>query len=269
MILIALYIFYVLTIVKEERETTGDGDGMSIGGNHMIHLLRRNLDINVMLFNNRIYGLTKGQYSPTSEFGKVTKSTPLGSLDYPFNPPALALGAGATFIARSLDIDGPLMQEMIKAAYEHHGTAFLEIYQNCLIFNDNAFESLTAKETKEDHRLILEDGEPMLFGANRNRGLRLVGSRPEVIEINGKYSVDDVLVHDKSDKFLALMLSELTYQTEFPQPLGVIYEKEADTYEDLVYRQILHAKERRGVGDLSKLIHGPGTWKVKADSKDS
>ena len=158
---------------------TGDGDAMSIGGNHLIHLLRRNLDINLLLFNNRIYGLTKGQYSPTSEKGKVTKSSPFGSLDHPFNPPALALGAAATFIGRSLDVDGKHLQMMLKEAYKHSGTSFLEIYQNCLIFNDNAFDDYSSKETKGIRQLLLEDGQPMVFGPDGNMGMRFDGHRPQ------------------------------------------------------------------------------------------
>lgn len=174
---------------------TGDGDGLSIGGNHTIHLLRRNLDINVMLFNNRIYGLTKGQYSPTSEVGKITKSTPMGSLDTPFNPLTLALGAGATFVSRTIDKQTKHMQAMIMRSHGHKGTSFMEIYQNCNIFNDGAFAQLTDKETKSDTVLLLENGEPMLFGAEKQKGVRLDGNTPIVVEIGDKWGVDDVLVH--------------------------------------------------------------------------
>ncbi|MEE9162305.1 MAG: 2-oxoacid:ferredoxin oxidoreductase subunit beta [Candidatus Neomarinimicrobiota bacterium] len=244
---------------------TGDGDGLSIGGNHMIHLLRRNLDINLMLFNNRIYGLTKGQYSPTSETGKVTKSTPLGSLDWPFNPPVLALGAASTFIARTADVESKHLQKMIKAAYEHHGTSFLEIYQNCLIFNDDAFKDVTDKLTKEDHQLLLENGQPMLFGKGRNKGIGLDGHRPIVIDLaDGKHSVDEVLVHDETDRIIALILSEMTYRDEFPVPLGVIYQIKKNTYEDLVYAQLDQATEKFGPGDLEKMIMGAHTWEVKS-----
>ena len=244
---------------------TGDGDGLSIGGNHLIHLLRRNLDINLMLFNNRIYGLTKGQYSPTSETGKVTKSTPLGSLDWPFNPPVLALGAAATFIARTLDVESKHLQKMIKAAYEHHGTSFLEIYQNCLIFNDDAFKDVTDKSTKEDHQLLLENGQPMLFGPGRTKGIALDGHRPMVIDLaDGKHSVDEVLIHDETDRIIALILSEMTYRAEFPDPLGVIYQVEKNTYEDLVYAQIDQATEKFGPGDLEKMIRGAHTWEVNS-----
>ncbi|MCH7496663.1 MAG: 2-oxoacid:ferredoxin oxidoreductase subunit beta [Candidatus Marinimicrobia bacterium] len=242
---------------------TGDGDGLSIGGNHLIHLLRRNLDINLMLFNNRIYGLTKGQYSPTSETGKITKSTPMGSLDWPFNPPVLALGAAATFVARSADVESKHMQQMIKASYAHHGTSFLEIYQNCLIFNDDAFKDITEKSTKEDHQLLLENGQPMLFGRGRTKGIGLDGHRPVVLDLEGgKHSVDEVLVHDESDRIIALILSEMTYKTEFPVPLGVIYQVEKSTYEDLVHQQIEKAIEKFGPGDLETIINGGHTWEV-------
>lgn len=242
---------------------TGDGDGMSIGGNHLIHLLRRNLDINILLFNNRIYGLTKGQYSPTSEKGMVTKSTPFGSLDHPFNPPALALGAAGTFIARTLDVDAKHMQKMIAEAYRHQGTSFLEIYQNCLIFNDNAFTDYSDKETKEDRQLLLEDGQPMIFGKGGNKGIRFDGHRPQVVDLeNGKWSVDDLAVHDKSDKLLALMLSDLTYQSEFPTPFGVLYQIEKPSYEKQVYQQIDDAISKMGKGDLEKMLRSGHTWTV-------
>ena len=165
---------------------TGDGDGLSIGGNHMIHLLRRNMDLNVMLFNNRIYGLTKGQYSPTSELGKVTRSTPMGSLDRPFNPLALALGSGATFVCRTIDRETKHMQAIIARSYSHKGTAFIEIYQNCNIFNDGAFAPMTDKESKADEVLWLENGQPMLFGAKQNKGIHLDGNKPIVVTIGKK-----------------------------------------------------------------------------------
>jgi 2-oxoglutarate ferredoxin oxidoreductase subunit beta len=221
------------------------------------------LDLNVLLFNNRIYGLTKGQYSPTSEFGKVTKSTPMGSIDWPFNPPSLALGAAATFIARTLDVESQHLQDMIKAAYAHHGTSFLEIYQNCVIFNDNAFADLTDKSTRLDRQLILAHGQPMLFGAERNQGIAMDGHRPVVIDLStGNYSADDVLVHDKTDRMIALILSEMTYRPEFPVPLGVIYEIDKNTYEDLTYQQIEDAVQRLGPGDMHAILHAGHTWEL-------
>ena len=242
---------------------TGDGDSLSIGANHLVHLLRRNLDINILLVNNRIYGLTKGQYSPTSEPGKKTKSTPFGSVDRPLNPPAFALGSAGTFIARSLDVEGKHLQKMLAAAYQHKGTSFLEIYQNCLIFNDNAFVDLSEKPHKLEHQLLLEDGQPMLFGEGHNKGIRMDGHRPVVVNLEQDgFSVDDVVVHDKSDKMLALMLSELTYLPDFPTPLGIIYQEQQDTYEELVHRQIEAAVEQLGKGDLQALLHEGQTWIV-------
>ena len=241
---------------------TGDGDAMSIGGNHLIHLLRRNLDINIMLFNNRIYGLTKGQYSPTSEKGKITKSSPFGSVDHPFNPPAVALGAAATFIARTIDVDGKHLQDMITAAYHHNGTSFLEIYQNCLIFNDGAFGEMTEKATRDDQKLILEHGKPMLFGANRQRGIRLDGHQPQVVEIGDQYGVDDLLVHDKADRMLALILSEFTYRPDLPTPIGIIYQVDLDSYEQQLHAQVEQAVAKLGAGDIDALLHAGHTWTV-------
>lgn len=243
---------------------TGDGDGLSIGGNHTIHLLRRNIDINVLLFNNRIYGLTKGQYSPTSEQGKVTKSTPYGSLDRPFNPPALALGAQATFVARSLDRETKHMQEMLKRSYEHRGTSFLEIYQNCIIFNDGAFANMADKKTKSNAILWLEDGKPLVFGANGDKGIHLDGNTPRIIGIgeNDKYTVDDVLVHNEKDYTIASILSDFTYRPEFPAPLGVLYDVEGPVYEDFMMHQINDAVERKGQGNLDDLLNSGYTWSV-------
>ena len=241
---------------------TGDGDAMSIGGNHLIHLLRRNLDINIMLFNNRIYGLTKGQYSPTSERGKVTKSTPFGSVDHPFNPPAVALGASATFIARTIDVDGKHLQEMITASYYHRGTSFLEIYQNCLIFNDGAFADVTEKATRDDQKLILEHGQPMLFGKDRQKGIHLDGHQPHVVEIGDQYTMDDILVHDKADRMMALILSEFTYRTDLPTPLGIIYQVELDSYDQQVHAQMNQAVEKLGPGDINALLRAGHTWTV-------
>ena len=189
---------------------TGDGDGFSIGGNHMIHLLRRNVDINVMLFNNRIYGLTKGQYSPTSEQGKVTYSTPMGSIDYPFKPTKLALGAEGSFVAKTIDKELKHLQAMIKRANSHKGTSFIEIYQNCNIFNDGAFSHLTDRDTKEEQLLRLEDGEPMIFGAEKDKGIYLDGISPKVVKIGKDYSIDDIVVHNEQDKFIGDMLANFT-----------------------------------------------------------
>ena len=242
---------------------TGDGDSLSIGGNHFIHVLRRNIDLNIVLFNNRIYGLTKGQYSPTSELGKVTKSTPFGSLDTPFNPPALALGAQATFVARSIDRYPSHLQKMLGRTHGHKGASFLEVYQNCHIFNDGAFKLMTDKETKDNHVLELEDGQPMIFGKEKNKGIRLDGFRPEVVTINGDFSADDLLVHNETDKNIADILTNFTYDTEFPTPIGVLYVAKSSTYEDRLEKQIKNAKKKLGEGNLEDLIRGVDMWDVE------
>ena len=242
---------------------TGDGDGLSIGGNHTIHLLRRNLDINVMLFNNRIYGLTKGQYSPTSEVGKVTKSTPMGSLDRPFNPLTLALGAGATFVSRTIDKETKHLQEMIKRSHVHKGTSFMEIYQNCNIFNDGAFASLTDRETKLETVLWLENNSPMVFGSEKNKGIRLEGNTPKVIEVGDKWSIDDVLVHDESDYVIASLLSNMTYDADFPDPVGVLYAVEDVTYEDMMMDQLNEAVKKKDKSSIQDIINSGDTWVVK------
>tara|TARA_B100001996_G_scaffold340547_1_gene294118 strand:+ start:583 stop:1590 length:1008 start_codon:yes stop_codon:yes gene_type:complete len=241
---------------------TGDGDGFSIGGNHLIHLLRRNININVMLFNNRIYGLTKGQYSPTSEQGKVTYSTPMGSLDYPFKPTQLALGAQGSFVAKTIDKELKHLQSMIKRAHEHKGTAFIEIYQNCNIFNDGAFGNLTDRDTKAEQILYLENGEPMIFGSEKDKGIYLDGTKPKVVKIGKKYSIEDILVHDESDLFIASMLSDFTANEDFPEPLGVLFCQERATYDDLMSNQMKEASQQKGKS-LHDLLHAGDTWEVK------
>ena len=235
---------------------TGDGDAMSIGGNHFIHVLRRNIDLNILLFNNRIYGLTKGQYSPTSEVGKKTVSTPMGSLDYPFNPPALALGSGGTFIARALDKEVKHLGEMVKESHAHKGTSFLEIYQNCNIFNDGAFSNLTDKDSKLSTRIILEDGQPMIFGTEKNLGIILDGFSLKVVDIGSKYSIDDLLVHNVKDRNLAILISEMTYDKDLPVPFGVFYKEDKMTYEDMMVEQINESIKRKGKPDLQSLVNG-------------
>lgn len=242
---------------------TGDGDAMSIGGNHFIHVLRRNLDMNILLFNNRIYGLTKGQYSPTSEVGKKTVSTPMGSLDHPFNPPALALGSEGTFVARAIDKELKHMGQIITEANSHKGTSFVEIYQNCNIFNDGAFANLTDKEQRGLSRILLEDGQPMIFGPENNLGIILDGFRLKVVEIGKDYSIDDILVHNVKDKNLANLISEMTYDEELPVPFGVFYKKDKLTYEDMMIDQINDSIKLKGEPDLQSLINGQETWEVK------
>ena len=241
---------------------TGDGDAMSIGGNHLIHILRRNMDIKILMFNNRIYGLTKGQYSPTSELGKKTKSTPMGSLDHPFNPLSLALGSGATFVARTLDRESKHLGEIVRKCNEHRGTSFVDIYQNCNIFNDGAFFDLTDKETKLDTRIILEHGQPMIYGADNSKGLILDGSKLKSVEIGKDYSVDDVLVHDETNKSLAFYLSEITLDPNLPTPIGVLYKEDKPTYDDMMMEQMESALESKGKGNLKDLLHTGHTWKV-------
>ncbi len=228
---------------------TGDGDAMSIGGNHLIHILRRNMDIKILMFNNRIYGLTKGQYSPTSELGKKTKSTPMGSLDHPFNPLSLALGSGATFVARTLDRESKHLGEIVRKCNSHKGTSFVDIYQNCNIFNDGAFSDLTDRETKADTLLILEHGEPMLFGADKTKGIILDGSKLKSVELGNDYSADDILVHDENNKSLAFYLSEITLDPNLPTPIGVLYKEDKLTYDDMMVAQIESAIKSKGKGD--------------------
>ncbi len=243
---------------------TGDGDGMSIGGNHFIHLMRRNLDLQVLLFNNQIYGLTKGQYSPTSEMGKVTKSTPYGSVDYPFNPAALALGASATFVARTLDRDPKHIQGIIKRAAEHKGTSFVEIYQNCNVFNDGAFFPFTEKETKDDNVVFIEHGKPLVFGREKDKGIRLNGFSPEVVSLkDGKISVNDLLVHNEKDTTLSFILADMTYKPHLPRPVGIFLAIDRPVYEAEMERQIAFAQEKRGVGDFKKLLNSGETWVVQ------
>ena len=242
---------------------TGDGDAMSIGGNHFIHVLRRNIDLNILLFNNRIYGLTKGQYSPTSEVGKKTISTPMGSLDYPFNPPALAMGSGGTFIARALDIEVKHLGEIIKESHVHKGTSFVEIYQNCNIYNDGAFSELSDKESKLSTRIILEDNKPMIFGPENNLGIILDGFSLKVVDIGDKYSIDDLLIHNVRDKNLGMLISEMTYDKKLPVPFGVFYKEDKKTYEDMMIDQINESIKIKGKPDLQSLINGPEIWEVK------
>jgi 2-oxoglutarate ferredoxin oxidoreductase subunit beta len=243
---------------------TGDGDGLSIGGNHTIHLLRRNLDIKVLLFNNQIYGLTKGQYSPTSEFGKITKSTPYGSIDYPFHPILVALGSSGTFVARTMDRDPKHLQYVLRRAAEHKGTSFIEIYQNCNVFNDGTFELLTEKETRDDYVVYLEHGKPLLFGKERKRGIRLNGSIPEAVTINnGTYTVDDVVVYNEKDLALAFIMATMMDYPDLPRPVGIFHVKERLTYEDAMTQQIAHARVKYGTGNLKTLFDAGDTWTIK------
>jgi 2-oxoglutarate ferredoxin oxidoreductase subunit beta len=245
---------------------TGDGDSLSIGGNHTIHLLRRNFDVNIMLFNNQIYGLTKGQYSPTSEEKKITKSTPFGSIDHPFNPLALAMGADATFIARTMDRDPKHLQEALLRSYKHKGASFLEIYQNCNIFNDGAFELFTDKSSKAEETLFLEQGKPLVFGTEKNKAIRLDGFKPVVVKLGDGISADDCWIHDEKDFYKAQILVRMfdnpSDLEHLPRPFGVFYETERPCYEDVMAAQIQDVIVKKGKGDLDKLIRGNEVWTI-------
>lgn len=247
---------------------TGDGDSLSIGGNHLIHALRRNFDINILLFNNQIYGLTKGQYSPTSEENKITKSTPFGSIDHPFNPLALALGADATFIARSMDRDPKHLQTMLQRSHGHKGTSLLEIYQNCNIFNDGAFEIYTEKSSKANEAVFLEQDAPLIFGAEKNKGIRLDGLKPEIVSLtDGNYSANDLWIHDEHDFFKAQILARLfdnpAAGDHMPRPFGVFFETSRPTYEDVMAAQLEAASQKKSA-NLDALLAGRETWTIRA-----
>jgi len=240
---------------------TGDGDALSIGGNHVIHAMRRNVDVRLIMFNNRIYGLTKGQASPTSEFGKKTKSTPSGTVDTPLMPLSLALTAEASFVARSVDTFSEHLQETLFAAGTHHGSAFVEVLQNCNIFNDGAWRSFTDMEVRDDRMLSLKHGQPMVFGKDHDKGIRVNGLRPEVVELGGEHSVADLLVHDEADPQIAYMLSRMFFP-EFPVPIGILRRTSRPTHDQLVTAQIDDAVLKHGQGDLSKLLFAGETWTV-------
>ncbi|MCA9092167.1 MAG: 2-oxoacid:ferredoxin oxidoreductase subunit beta [Planctomycetaceae bacterium] len=243
---------------------TGDGDGLSIGGNHLIHCIRRNLDVNILLFNNRIYGLTKGQYSPTSPLGKVTKSTPAGAIDNPLHPLSLAIGCEATFVARSIDTNIKHLGMVLKRAAEHRGTSFIEIYQNCIVFNDGAFDYATDRDQRAETTLELEHGKPMIFGKNRDKGIRLNGLTPEVVELGKGVTEDDLLFHDENapEPSLAYLLSRMNHP-EFPEPIGVFRSVDRPRYDDLINRQISDSRASKGEGDLEKLFNAGETWTVE------
>jgi 2-oxoglutarate ferredoxin oxidoreductase subunit beta len=240
---------------------TGDGDGLSIGGNHLIHCLRRNVDLKILLFNNKIYGLTKGQYSPTSEVGKVTKSSPAGSVDFPFNPVNLALGASATFVCRTVDVEQKHQGEMLKRAHAHRGASFVEILQNCNIFNDGVFNDLTDKQTKADHQLLIEHGKPLIFGKNRDKGIRMNGQRAEAVQLGNGVSEKDLIVHDETNLALAFMLGQ--FEAPLPTPLGVFYAVNRPTYDAAMNQQLEEAKAKQGAGDLKSLLARGDVWTVK------
>ncbi|HEX5239560.1 MAG TPA: 2-oxoacid:ferredoxin oxidoreductase subunit beta [Candidatus Limnocylindrales bacterium] len=242
---------------------TGDGDALSIGGNHLLHSLRRNVDVRIVMFNNRIYGLTKGQASPTSELGKVTKSSPYGTVDYPVSPLAVALAAEATFVARSVDTHTEHLQQTLDAAGRHRGAAFIEVLQNCNIFNDGAHREFTDRDVRDDRMLVLEHGKPMIFGKERNKGIRLQGHQPEIVTLGEDGITEaDLLVHDETDPLISFMLAHI-YWPEFPVPVGVLRNISRPTHDQMLNDQVVQATAARGAGDLGKLLRSGETWVVE------
>ena len=243
---------------------TGDGDALSIGGNHLMHMLRRNLDLKVILFNNRIYGLTKGQYSPTSLVGKETKTSPMGSVDNPLSPLCYAIGSEATFVARSVDVDIKHLEMVLVRAAQHQGTAFVEVYQDCNVFNSGAWEYATDKGTKADHIVYLEHGKPLVFGKEVKKGIRLNGMHPEVVELGKGITEDDLVFHDERapEPSLAFLLSRMRYP-EYPEPMGVFRDVEAPIYDKAVNDQVATAIAKQGPGDLDALFNSGDTWMVE------
>ncbi len=245
---------------------TGDGDALSIGGNHLIHILRKNFNVNILLFNNQIYGLTKGQYSPASEEGKITKSSPMGSIDHPFNPLALCLGADSTFIARTMDRDPTHLREVIKRANDHKGTSMVEIYQNCNVFNDGAFFIYTDKETKAVETLFLEQGQPLIFGEGKTKGIKLDGFKPVIVDLTDGTAASDLWIHDETDRVKAGLLSRFfdnpSTEGHLPRPFGVFYTEARYCYEDALVDQITTTIAKSGKGDLNKLLKGGNTWTI-------
>jgi 2-oxoglutarate ferredoxin oxidoreductase subunit beta len=243
---------------------TGDGDGLSIGGNHLLHCMRRNIDLKIILFNNRIYGLTKGQYSPTSEFGKKTKSTPMGSIDYPINPIHLALAAEATFVARSLDVDTKHLVDTLQRTAKHKGAAFIEVFQNCNIFNDGAFRSFTDREIRDDRMIAIHHGKPLIFGKDHDKGLILKGTKLQVVNLGNGITESDLLVYNEEDPdpTLAYLLSGMSYP-EYPVPVGVFRNIRKPTYDELMAGQHRKSVELFGKGDLTKLFNSGDTWVVE------
>ena len=243
---------------------TGDGDGLSIGGNHLLHCLRRNIDLKIILFNNRIYGLTKGQYSPTSHQGHRTRSTPMGSIDYPLNPISVALSAEATFVARTQDTNTKHLSEVLRRAAQHKGAAFVEIYQNCVVLNPTAWKHTTDSEVRDDNIVFLEEGQPLIFGLDRNQGIRMNGTEPEIVYLDNGTSKDELVVHreGRENASYAYMLSRMEYPL-MPLPFGVLRAVEKPSYTDLMFDQIAAATAQKGRGDLEALFNSGDTWVVE------
>ena len=243
---------------------TGDGDGLSIGGNHMLHVLRRNVDLQILLFNNEIYGLTKGQYSPTSKVGTRSPSTPDGSLDMPLRPCTFALGAGARFVARTIDTEAKHMTPVLKRAHAHKGASFVEIYQNCPVYNDGIFDYIKEKKTAAQSRLLLEHGQPLVFGTDNSQGLRLNAKslQLEVVTIGEDgVTLDDIVVHDETNRMLATMLAGLS-APDFPEAVGVLFCQPETSYESSVYEQIKTVREKKGIADFNTVLRQGHTWTV-------
>ncbi|VAX39707.1 2-oxoglutarate/2-oxoacid ferredoxin oxidoreductase, beta subunit [hydrothermal vent metagenome] len=244
---------------------TGDGDALSIGGNHLMHIIRRNMDVNIVLFNNQIYGLTKGQYSPTSPLGKRTKSSPYGSLDNPLTPLCVAIGSEATFVARSVDVDIKHLTKMLERAALHKGTSFLEVYQDCNVFNNGAFQYASKKDQKADNVVYLEHNKPLIFGKNRDKGIRVNGvGSPEVVELGNGITEDDLLFHDEKavEPSLAFMLTRMRYP-EFPEPMGVFRDVERPVYNEELESQVQEVVKQKGEGNLEELFRSGDTWEVE------
>jgi 2-oxoglutarate ferredoxin oxidoreductase subunit beta len=243
---------------------TGDGDALSIGGNHLMHAIRRNIDLKIILFNNQIYGLTKGQYSPTSPVGSKTKSTPYGSVDNPLTPLCVAIGSEATFVARSIDVDIKHLSMVLERAAHHKGTAFVEVYQDCNVFNHDAFDYAVDKTKKSDHTVFLEHGKPLVFGKDSKKGIRLNNMKPEIVELGKGISEDDLLFHDEKmrEPSLAFLLSRMRYP-EFPEPMGVFRAIEAPVYDRRVDDQLNAIRQQQGPGNLEELFNSGDTWDVK------
>src|SRR5574344_75766 len=246
-------------------QASGDGDALAIGGNHFIHAIRRNVDINILLFNNRIYGMTKGQYSPTSKFGAITKTSPYGTVEFPFNPGGLVLGAKGTFFARSIDTELALNEETMLRAAHHNGTSVIEFLTNCVIFNNGSHAEISDKETKEDRTIVLHDGEKMIFGKNHDKGLILLNQRLKVVRLGeGGITEADILTHDSHSDNLGLqtMLADMKYP-EFPVALGVIRDVDDMTYDNEVAKQVASVTEKSKIHCVDDLLHSGSTWEIK------
>lgn len=240
---------------------TGDGDGLSIGGNHFIHLMRRNLDVNVLLFNNEIYGLTKGQYSPTSNQGLKTKSSPFGVIDHPFNPLSLALGSGATFVSRALDREPKNLRSVLLEAQKHQGTSFVEIYQNCVIFNDGVFDEFTNKETKDNSNLYVEHGKPLKFGKDLKKGIIIEGLEPKIVDLTEGFDESKLWIHDENNILKAQILVKFSLDEgflDFPRPFGVFFKTNRPSYEELFTHQV----KDKVKPDMQAILNGDNTWEV-------